>query len=321
MRNPTLPGADGPANLTAAVQVAASGAARGRGALVVFSDEIHAARLVRKTHSTSTATFVSPDAGPVGQVVEGVPRFLAEVRRRRPGHRVLAETSLARDQDRALHRDAGRRWHAARPGGETHHGLVVAGFGVGHVPAALAPLLGELAAVMPVVLTSRAGAGPVLAATYGAAGSERDLRARPDQRRLRPPVQGPGAAAAAGRPGREHRCYRRRVRGNWLNQDQAGPGGGRRARLTGRRCAAGDQIGESMRCGSGRASTTATRSVRRGADARNCLVVITLGDIRGDPAGRAEAQRVELRSAAGVAEHPRGAAVVCLRCPGLAPFR
>src|SRR4051812_20071278 len=84
MRNPTLPGADGPANLLAAIQVAAADAARGRGALVVFNDEIHAARHVRKSHSTSPATFVSPDAGPVGHVVEGVPRFLARVPRLQP---------------------------------------------------------------------------------------------------------------------------------------------------------------------------------------------------------------------------------------------
>ena len=82
MRNPTLPGADGPANLSAALRVAASEAARDRGALVVLDNQIHAAAHVRKSHSTSLAAFTSPDLGPVGRVVEDVPRFLADVPRR-----------------------------------------------------------------------------------------------------------------------------------------------------------------------------------------------------------------------------------------------
>jgi len=177
MRNPTLPGADGPANLLAAIQVAASEAARGRGALVVLNDEIHAARYIRKAHSTSTATFASPDAGPVGHVVEQVPRFLAQILCRTPvtgftrdalaAARIALYTVTFDDDGLLLDRVA-----------RTHHGLVVAGFGVGHVPAWLTPLLGELAAAMPVVLTSRTGAGPVLESTYGAVGSERDLLAR-----------------------------------------------------------------------------------------------------------------------------------------------
>jgi L-asparaginase len=177
MRNPTLAGPDGPANVLAAVQVAASGAARGRGALVAFNDEIHAARYVRKTHSTSTATFASPDTGPVGHVVEAVPRFLTEIPRRSLisgfSRNQLAATRIALytttfDDDGLLLGQLAR----------THQGLVVAGFGVGHVPAALAPVLGDLADGMPVVVTSRTGAGPVLSRTYGAVGSETDLRER-----------------------------------------------------------------------------------------------------------------------------------------------
>lgn len=177
MRNPTLAGADGPANLLAGLQVATAPAARGRGALVVFLDEIHAARHVRKSHSTSPATFVSPDLGPIGHVVEGRPRFLAQLPPRAPvigwTRERLAETKIALytttlDDDGLL---------LAGPD-HSHHGLVVAGFGVGHVPADLVDALAEIVEVMPVVLTSRTGAGSILADTYAAPGGERDLLSR-----------------------------------------------------------------------------------------------------------------------------------------------
>lgn len=177
MRNPTLAGPDGPANLLAAARVAAAPAARDLGVLVVLADEVHAARWVRKTHSTSTATFASPNAGPVGHVIEGRVRLLTRPERREPLPPVdrdrlaairVAQYTVTLDDDGGLLDGVA----------DLHHGLVVAGFGVGHVPAVLAPVLGELAGRIPVVLTSRCGAGSVLRHTYGAVGSEIDLQRR-----------------------------------------------------------------------------------------------------------------------------------------------
>lgn len=175
MRNPTLAGADGPANLLAAVQVAAAPQAREYGVLVVFNDEIHAARRVRKSHATSVATFASPAGGPVGYVVEGRPIFVSRLAARFP----VAAPATA-DSGRpprvglvtiALGDDGGALAGLA----DKVDALVVAAFGAGHVPQWLVDDLTGLAAAMPVVLASRTGAGPVLASTYGFSGSERDL--------------------------------------------------------------------------------------------------------------------------------------------------
>ncbi|MGW4515142.1 asparaginase [Streptomyces sp. NPDC004393] len=177
MRNPTLAGPDGPANLLAAVRTAAAPTARGLGALVVLNDEIHAARSVRKTHSTSTASFASPNSGPIGHVIEGHVRILVRPSRREPLP-VPPRAALAAARV-ALHTvtlDDHAPYLAEVP--RMHQGLVVAGFGVGHVPSALAPALGDLAQRIPVVLASRAGSGSVLRQTYGAVGSETDLQRR-----------------------------------------------------------------------------------------------------------------------------------------------
>jgi L-asparaginase len=176
MRNPTLAGADGPANLLAAVQVAASPVARDLGCLVVLADEIHAAARVRKMHSTSPAAFASANGGPMGYLVEGAPVFTA-----RPAARyVIPQLPVEAASPRvALYTatlgDDGALLSAVS---DRLDGLVVAGFGVGHVPDTWLDLLTELAARMPVVLTSRTGAGPVLTSTYGFPGSERDLITR-----------------------------------------------------------------------------------------------------------------------------------------------
>ena len=70
MRNPNLTGHEGPANLLAAVRVAAEPAAAGRGVLVVLNDEINGARDVTKTDAHRLQTFASRGFGPLG-IVDG----------------------------------------------------------------------------------------------------------------------------------------------------------------------------------------------------------------------------------------------------------
>jgi L-asparaginase len=72
--------------------------------------------------------------------------------------------------------DSGRSLRALLDAGAD--GLVVAGFGAGHVPASMVPVLQEAADRMPVIVASRTGHGGTLTRTYGFAGSEVDLLAR-----------------------------------------------------------------------------------------------------------------------------------------------
>ena len=59
-------GVDGPANLYNAVRVAASPAARGRGAMIVMNDEILAARDATKANTVRPDAFVAPSRGDLG---------------------------------------------------------------------------------------------------------------------------------------------------------------------------------------------------------------------------------------------------------------
>ena len=68
MRGASDMGYDGPANLLGAVRVAACPEAGGRGVLLIFNDEIHAAAQVTKGHTVSCSTFISPQWGPVGYI-------------------------------------------------------------------------------------------------------------------------------------------------------------------------------------------------------------------------------------------------------------
>jgi L-asparaginase len=175
MRGAEAPGADGPANLLSACRLAVSKEARGLGVLVVLNYDIHAARFVQKSHTTLPSAFQSPLVGPLGVVAEGRPRLYARVDRNPvwscddgpPAPIALLKIAMGHE---------GRLLRALPDLG--YSGLVIEGMGAGHVPADLAPALGELAGRIPVVLASRAMTGPVFTETYGYPGGEIDLLAR-----------------------------------------------------------------------------------------------------------------------------------------------
>lgn len=172
IRPASAAGADGPANLLDALSVAASRAAAGVGVLVVFGGEIHHARCARKTDTTSLVAFSSPQTGPLGRVTEGHPTIWSRIPRNPPldppdlDRRVHVIPTVAGD-DGALARAAL---------GTDPDGLVVGTLGAGHLNVEVLELYREASQRMPVVAYCRPERGVILNATYGYAGSERDLR-------------------------------------------------------------------------------------------------------------------------------------------------
>ena len=175
MRLPEAPGADGPANVAAAVTAAADARLAAYGPVVVFQDEVHLARWVTKVHSSRVAAFASPAAGPVGMVVEDEVALLHG-----PPQRTHALPRVAEPSRRVE-----LIWAAAGVDGfvvdaiaDSVDGLVVAGTGGGHLAPPLAEALVRVARTgTPIVLASRCVSPRVLRRTYGGVGSEVHLLA------------------------------------------------------------------------------------------------------------------------------------------------
>ena len=165
MRHAGMAGNDGPANLLDAVRAVCSPAVRGLGCIVVLNEEIHAARAVRKMHTSSPAAFSSGAVGPVGWIVEGVPHVrdgpFPRVRIDVGGDVTIVRTPLVK----LTFDDDGWWLPAVREIGA--RGLVIEAMGGGHAPSWIAIELAALASAIPILLTSRTGGGEVLQSTYG----------------------------------------------------------------------------------------------------------------------------------------------------------
>jgi L-asparaginase len=176
MRHASMPGADGPANLSDSIAVAADPGCGGVGVLIVLGGQVHAASLAQKTNTALPSAF-SSWPGALGVVHEGRPRLFLSPRRRS----TLGPVALSGSWPRVevvtavlgATGDSVERFIVDAP-----DGLVVAAFGGGHVPLAWVEPLERLGSTRPVVLCSRVGTGVVLESTYGFPGSERDLLGR-----------------------------------------------------------------------------------------------------------------------------------------------
>ena len=172
MRSADAVGADGPANLYNAVQVAIDPEARGRGTLVLMNDEVHLPRHVTKTSTLRTDAFASPGAGPVGVVDGDGPVFHRPPSQRLPRFdlssvRVLPTVGV----DYSYAGAEGVGILAARERGVP--GVVIASFGSGRVTAGQADeIRAALEEGIAVVISSRVGSGRVQDAYGGLLGAE-----------------------------------------------------------------------------------------------------------------------------------------------------
>jgi L-asparaginase len=172
MRNISELSWDGPANLLAAIQVAASPEARGRGAMVVMDERIVQGAEVVKTHTEEFGTFQSPNWGPLGIVDKGRVLFYRESRRK--GALAPERPTVPVDLIKIVAGADSRLIEASLDSGA--HGVVLEALGRGNVPPAAVPGIRRWTeAGKPVVLTSRSLRGRVLD-TYAYAGGGHELR-------------------------------------------------------------------------------------------------------------------------------------------------
>jgi len=180
--------ADGPANLLAAVALAASRGAVGLGPLVVANEQIYRARGVQKISASSLHAFASPNGGAIGQVygsqvILRIPAAASAVTPARfsvPDDARLPRVEIfyaCADQDGALIDMLMAASVAAAPqpaapqsaASQPVRGIVLAGTGAGNASqAVLAALRRAVQAGVAVVRASRTGSG------YVGAGGEID---------------------------------------------------------------------------------------------------------------------------------------------------
>lgn len=172
MRSAAQPGADGPANLLDACRVALAEDSRLRGVQVVMNGQTHPACRVRKTDSLAVQAFSSPVFGPAGILVENAVRYV-----RPPAQRTVLPLPQQTTQkvamlEASLSADTLFLENILELG---YDGLVIGGFGAGHVSQSWAEVIENIAKKIPVIIATRTGSGSTAQSSYGFIGGEMDL--------------------------------------------------------------------------------------------------------------------------------------------------
>ncbi|PZX07725.1 L-asparaginase [Psychrobacillus insolitus] len=172
MRSSNEIGSDGLYNLLSAVKVAVSDNAVGKGVLVVLNDEIHTAKSVTKTHTSSISTFQSPSHGPIGFISKSIVHF-----NHSPNYRAVFPIQLIQKRVALFKVYAGMEPDLlAASVSLGYDGIILEGFGQGNVPPNLVPEIEKILKLeIPIVLVSRCLNG-IVQDVYGYVGGGKDLK-------------------------------------------------------------------------------------------------------------------------------------------------
>jgi len=160
------PDSDGPRNLADSIRVAACPDALGLGALIVFGQEIHAARDATKTHASRQGTFASGEHGKLGEIDAGRVWIQRRTIRRGP-----VETDAIEPRVDLIKLVMGSDATFIRAALENDaRGLVLEAFGRGNAtPAVAEAAIDAVRQGIPVAVASRSPQGRV-EPIYGAGG-------------------------------------------------------------------------------------------------------------------------------------------------------
>lgn len=169
MRPSTAVSADGPQNMMDAVRVAAAPAATGRGVMVVMNDSIFDALAVTKIDVRRVDAFGAPARGPIGDVLQPVPRFTIGAAPA-PAPFTLGDAPLPKVA--IVYAYAGLTGADVLRSAEGARGVVIAGVGAGGFSASARDAVRDLVRRgVAVVRTPRQGFGDIWPGDPPAAGA------------------------------------------------------------------------------------------------------------------------------------------------------